>query len=114
MAGNNEAQKNEYEKLINKLYVGKDIDVKYINENLSKLENIDPDIKESMLNEIINELPTDIDDYNVNDEIVDTLYIGSTSSDNYTEEDVNAFYSIVDEIDNIKNGLSNDESKLGR
>lgn len=114
MAGNNEAQKNEYEKLINKLYVGKDIDVKYINENLSKLENIDPDIKESMLNEIINELPTDIDDYNVNDEIVDTLYVGSTSSDNYTEEDVNAFYSIVDEIDNIKNGLSNGESKLGR
>lgn len=110
---NNEMQKNEYEKLINKLYVGKDFDVKYIKENLSKLENIDPDIKDELLNEIVSELPNDVNDYNVNDEIVDNLYVGSNASQDYTEDDVKSFEEMINEIDGIKNSLTG-SSKLGR
>ena len=101
----------QYEKLIDNLYTGKQDQINYLELRISKLneyKSINPNIIEDMQRMIAYELPVKLDNFNIDDIIVET-YSGALDNINI-DKDVNALNYFINNINNIK-GITN---KRGR
>lgn len=106
-------QKQAYENLIASIYNGKQNKVDYLEYAASALDDfakINPNIKEDTQKMIAYELPTELEDYNVEDAIVDSTYQGSLDNPNYTN-DVVAFDEFIKNVNSVKR-IKNEDQQM--
>ena len=111
--GEGSIQRQAYENLIETIYTGKQNKVDYIEyvaSSLDEFTNTNPNIKEDTQRMIAYELSTELNDFNVDDAIVENTYQGQLDNPNYTN-DVVAFDEWVKNVNSIKRINTEEQQK---